>query len=285
MEVLEVNKMPGTIAALPWGTNRSLFGGTRNEIKLSRPWQLPLSQIVQPDTCPFCTKPQKELLLPPGSPKGWKLLPNIYTPLMDHRLIISETCKPVEWLQRWGGCEALSQVFSIAASVITKAEQEITLLITVGYLAGQNLGHPHLHVFRSHAGMPMNFRALLSYAEADSVRIFSNELWIMAAGGARAGECLIVPTDVRDFASTTKSLAKIVSRIVDLGNVKFQSEEGLAPQYGIIVRIATDGTIRYASYSPTLHLWGPLQYVSSQLENEVLVLPWSHETTAAYLRQ
>lgn len=277
--------MPGTIATLPGGANRLLFGGTRNEMKLSRPWQLPLSQIVQPATCPFCTEPHKELPLPPGSPKGWRLLPTIYTPHTDHCLIVPETCKPDEWLQRWGGYEALSQAFSIAASVIAEANQEITLLTAVGYLAGQNLGHPHFHVLQSHAKVPMDFHTLLSYTETDSVRIFSEEPWIVAAGGATAGECLIVPTDVRDFASTTESLAKVISRIIDLGNVKFKSKEGLAPQYGIIVRIATDGTIRYASYSPILHLWGPLQYVSGQLEGEALVLPWSHETTATYLRQ
>src|SRR5579862_3564978 len=112
----------GTIKSLPGGRNRILFGGTRNEIKLSRPWQPALETFVKPEKCPYCNKPQEELKLPERSATGWRLLPNPATPHdKDHSLIIPSTCWSVDVLQRWGGARYIEEALWIAFTMITES--------------------------------------------------------------------------------------------------------------------------------------------------------------------
>lgn len=285
--------MAGDTQFLPGGHIRILYGGTRTKIKLSRPWQPPLADIVRPRECPFCTKPQEEFALPDDMPSGWKLLPNPFTPHRDHRLLIPSGCKSAEWLEHWGGVKNFEEAFRIVSAVLCQDAAatesgvipETTLLVMVGYLAGQNLGHPHLHLFSSDVDWPQSYISLHDYAAHNPGAVVGqNEVWVVAAGGARSGECLIIPRREQSFAAVASSLAKVVSQLIELGNEKFRSVQGMSPHWGLVVRIASGGTFRYAGYSPTLHLWGPLQYMAVPLEGDPIVLPWPHETTAAYLR-
>lgn len=277
--------MKGQISYLPGGRSKVLFGGTRNEIKLSRPWQSRLEDLIKPETCPFCTKPQEELPLPEGSPRGWKRLPNMFTPHRNHTLIVPDRCWDAKTLQRWGGENSIAEAISIAAKSIEGIENETVLLIHVGVQGGQNLGHPHLHVLDALIEKPLPDAALLGYANNQAVQVFETEVWIAVAGGTRAGACFVVPKGRMTFSSADNigSLAQAVSKLIDLGNEKFRSKEGLLPAYGIAIRLG-NGTFQYVQYCPTLHNWGVLEYVVAPLEGFPFVLPWPHETTAAHLR-
>lgn len=283
--------MKGQIAYLPGGRNRILFGGTRNKIVLSRPWQMSLEGFVKPENCPFCTKPQDELPLPKGSPYGWKLLPNIFTPHMDHSLIIPDRCWEVGTLQRWGGVERISEAMLIAVfeARASNEEREIVLLVNVGMNAGQSLSHAHMHTFRSFAERPLKPEDLLGYANNPDIKVFDSEDWIVVAGGVKVGECIIIPRKAFYHCSyeAVRSLACAISRLIDLSNEKFRSTESLCPSYSFIVRIFQAGgnvIFRYADYCPILDTWGNLQYAASALEGEPFVVRWPPMTTAAYLR-
>jgi hypothetical protein len=283
----EVLYMSGTIAVLPGGQNKILFGGTRNEIKLSRPWQTSLDTLINPGKCPFCTKPQEELLLPVEAPKGWKLLPNIYTPHENHRLIVADHCWSAEELQRWGGKERITEALRIAQIANRTVSEETVLLIHVGSQAGQNLGHPHMHTLHALIDNSIGSIDFFSTTRDLETYVFETPDFIITAGGAKAGECHIVPKNPMYFnaKSLASSLAEALSRIIDLGNEKFRSVEGLAPPYGIAIRISAKGDLRYAVYCPTLHNQGVLECSIAVLEGAPYVIPWPHETTAAHLRK
>ena len=117
-------------------------GGTRNEIKLSRPWQPSLP--IAPEKCPFCTKPQEEISLP--AVPDWRLLPNPYTPHRRHRLAIPRLCWDGETLQNLGGLAGIYSALQAVSCAIEQDKQPMGAFIHVGINAGQNLGHAHWHI-------------------------------------------------------------------------------------------------------------------------------------------
>jgi len=262
---------------LPGGLNRVTAGGTRNSIKLSRPWQPPLP--YNPKKCPFCTKPQEEIPLP-GIPNGWKLLPNIFTPHRRHRLVIPDKCPAPDFTQTLGDFEGILQALEVARLAIQNDDVEMTLFCHVGQMAGQNLGHLHWHLMEVRAIQPLNLGLLPT---ATLVKRIEN-LDINAAG-ARAGECVIYFREtIEPFDETTVGkIAKALHWIVCSGNEKFESTEGRSPEFCVSVRIGADKTLRYADDCPILNTWGATEYVFAPLEGGPITLPWPHETTAEYL--
>jgi len=262
---------------LPGGRNRITAGGTRNNIKLSRPWQPPLP--YNPKKCPFCTKPQEEIPLT-GIPAGWKLLPNIFTPHRRHRLIITNECPTPDFTQTLGGFEKIGQALEVARLAIQDDNVEMALFCHVGQTAGQNLGHLHWHLMEVRVVQPLSF----ALPRATLVKCIEN-LNINAAG-ARAGECVVCQETIESFDKRAVwKIAEALHWIVSLGNKKFESTEGRPPEFCVSVRIGADKTLLYADYCPILNTWGAPEYVFAPLEGGPITLPWSHEITAEYLRE
>src|SRR3989344_770445 len=93
-------------------------GGTRTAIKLDRPWQNDI--VVNPETCPFCTKQQNEI--PEFSNTEWGVLNNAFTPFDYHLLIIPRTCWPKEKLRMLGGREKIQAALEIALNIANKED-------------------------------------------------------------------------------------------------------------------------------------------------------------------
>ncbi len=288
--LVEGIEISGSVNRLPGSLGWTLSGGTRSRIKLSRPWQVDIAQLVNPAKCIFCNMPEEQrirercILSGTESLPGWDRLINAFTPHPDHHLIISDACWPAHELQGWGGKKRLHEALTMGSAEVGLREK--VFLINVGMQAGQNLGHPHMHVFTTLASKLMLHEDLISYASNEACYVCRNEAVTTVTGGVRAGECLLIPIrelDLRE-SSDREHLASAVSTIIEIGNEKFRSDQGLSPAYGIIVRIAKNGILRYATYSPTLHCWGALEFTVSPLEAGPYVLPWPHEVTAEYLR-
>lgn len=211
-------------------------GGTRQEIKLSRPWQEPLENLIIPDKCPFCTKPQEELPLP-GIPAEWRLLPNPFTPHLRHRLIGPKRCWPSEKMRMLGGREAIAEALEIARIATAQDDVEMATFIHVGRSAGQNLGHPHWHLMqaRVRGAFPIPFAFPLSRLIAD------RENFVIVAGGVHSGECLVAPKRPLSFIPETISrLAECLSWLIELCNVKFRSNDrSLPPDFIVTYGLAT----------------------------------------------
>src|SRR3990167_986193 len=116
---------------------RSVAGGTRDEIKLSRPWQKEIE--VNPATCPFCTGKGhvlKEL------PNELRLLQNQFTPYPFHQMIIPRSCSPAHMVRTLGGQDRCLNAFFCVQQVIKASElRKLFVTVHVGASAGQNVGH------------------------------------------------------------------------------------------------------------------------------------------------
>jgi hypothetical protein len=279
----------GVLEELPGGLGRTLAGGTRNGVTLSRFWQVPLSHelFFKPSTCPFCTKAQIEVSLPQFALPGWKVvLPNPKTPHVDHVFIVPDRCWDEVTLQRWGGLVALMEAMRIAILHATQSRmnREIILLFNVGVNGSQNLSHAHMHFMRSFAKYPLAPARLRDYVTRNpSTEIYDHGDVVVVAAGPRTGGCLVIPlVQANEYA-----MAQALSRLIEDGNTYFASREGLAPAYSCTIRMQQSGKnikFRYASYCPILENCGALQFMGAPLEGEPYVLRCSHEMTAAYLR-
>lgn len=274
-------KLPGELTTITAGGSRTA------SVKLSRPWQpsLPLN----PEKCPFCTKPQEEFNVP-GIPAGWKVLPDIFTPHRRHRLVVPLTCWDENTLQELGGpvhiLEALetARITEIARVIQTGHEDliEMAIFIHVGSCAGQNLGHPHWHMMEVQTQKPLAFHAMLP----ETLRVKRFQGMDIFANGAHAGECLIIPhaKPMQFTQEAVAELAIVLAWIVRRGNEKFRSTQGRSPEFTVSVRVSFEGDLRYADYCPILNMWGAPEHVFAPLEGGPITLPWPHEATAAHLR-
>ncbi len=274
--------MPGIVTNLPGGQQRTLSGGTRNEVKLSRPWQASLSAIIDPENCPFCNKPQEDLVLPSNSPKGWRWLPNIFTPHPEHTLLIPDRCWLEEELQEWGGEKKICEAIQIASRVFRRHRKEMIALAHVEHQSGQNLGHAHLHFFEVQVTNPLSARSL----EMKDLMVLGQDGITAIAGGVKAGECLLFSEHEAPFSlQTAETVGQVLHRLIAVGNKAWKSTQGLAPSYSFAVRVSADGLFRYGCYSPNLSNWGVYNHTVTALEGEPYVLPWPHETTVDHLRR
>lgn len=267
----------------------TLAGGTRQAVKLARPWQQPLEKLAEATrtNCPFCKKKEENINLP-GIPDGWVLKPNIFTPHRKHRLIVPSECWPAEKLQCLGGEEEIVKALEICRLATVNDNMEIALVTHIGWHTGQNLGHLHWHICDAQVRQPFVNR--ISAFNSDRI-VARFEEFTLLAGGEKPGQVQILPNGegkYMDFNSgTIPWLARAIHWIVELGNKKFvSSDQGLPPEFAITVRISADHVLRYASYCPQLAMVSPaFHHTVAAFEGGPSPMPWTHETTAAYLRE
>lgn len=267
------------------GGIKTVSGGTRNVVKLNRPWQTDIS--VDPTKCPFCTGQGKEVF---RYEDGWRILDNLFTPFKFHLLIGPENCWSKEQLRILGGCKNIIRALEIARNVMkTSTDKDFgnfSLGVHVGLLAGQNTTHLHYHLLK-----PL-FSQNFSQVRGEFKKLYKNrqyiiletEKWIVTAGGFRAGQCFILPTfDRFSFSQETiGTLARVLIQVITLYNEKFLSEQGLPPDYRITMRIL-NGEVLVVWYVPILNQWGFVED-SAILEGQPVVLPWTHEATVKFLK-
>ncbi len=235
---------------------RSVAGGTRGEIKLSRPWQKEIE--VNPATCPFCTgKGEVKKELANGE---WLLLKNKFTPYPFHEMVIPATCWSSEKLRALGGRAEIARVLYYAKEEIEKYGKGKKLFVTVhiGALAGQNVGHLHYHIVEYMPGSidasPVApFMRAFFETHPKSV-LFRTGIFMVGIGGVKAGQCVIVYERNRRMVDTGH-LASSIASIVSLYNDKFMSSEGLPPDFSLALQFL-NGEFQYGGYTPILNHWG-----------------------------
>lgn len=273
----------GSVEDLPGGFSRIISGNTRDKININRPWQ-PEPPPIDPTTCPFCTKPQNVVEVP-GVPSDWRVIKNLFTPHNNHYLLIPETCEGLNEavLRSFGQPSNIERVLHTASLTIAHEKlstSEMALFVHVGYSAGQNLGHTHWHLMQILIEKPLSCVELPR--EVFVKRIGGLEIF---AAGARSGQCLILPARQMCFGNHINSISEVLEWIIKRGSEKFRSIQGKQPEYIVSLRISIRGNLRYASYIPILNMWGALEYAFYPLENSPISMPWTHKTTAEYLRE
>lgn len=268
---------------LPSGIE-TISGGTRNTVKLSRPWQTDLP--YNPDKCPFHQENDPMRVNKYETPnETWQVRFNKETPHSPHRLILPMLCWPPEKLYELGSPALIAELISAAQRVYRDEELQDDLYfgIHIGYLAGQNLGHLHAHLAGfGNVEEANRYPKILDYAddEGNQDRIVTDtDDWRVIAGMARAGECLIVR--IEDSAAD-EDLGPIIHDLISKAGRAFMSTEGKKPEYMLGLRFAF-GKVLWGYYLPILNQLGfPLHFA---LYGEgSLVLPWTPEKTAEYIR-
>ena len=254
----------------------TVTGGTRTSVKLDRPWQVDME--VNPETCPFCTKPQ-EIIEDHGD---WIVLPNAFTPYPTHRLVIPRVCLPKSGLRMLGGSEGITTALGIGEATISKiGKPQMFHSVHCGYLAGQRLPHLHYHVldnefsgFKSHDASD----EVLRLADEIETRVFARAGITVVAGGHRAGQCYIIPTG--DFIYST-DVGGALFRLIQMFAERFMSKQRLPPDFAFSGRFR-DGRFAYGKFTPVLNNWGATEH--NALEGEQpFTLPWPHEETVRHL--
>lgn len=273
-----------TIQNWPGGVP-TVSGGTRTTIKLARPWQT-RGPTADPRYCPFepdrLQADEREIL---KRSKGWISFANRFTPYANHVLVTPTTC--ADWseerMRLLGGEAEIVTALKLARRFITGKSIEV-ITINVGYLGGQNVGHPHWHAFTLPSGAakhpPQQTACLLAKMNSDGSLITEDDGFRTFAGGHRAGQCFILPR----VSGTTEPPARLLSQVIDLYARKFRSAAGekLAPDFTVELVFAR-GYFCYGTYVPILNAWGSTEYMAL-LGQQPVTLPWPHHLTAAYLR-
>jgi len=257
---------------LPGGFTQITDGGTRNQIKL-----LPNSlEIPEGTVCPIETKPQEEISVA-GVPKGWRILTNPQTPHLKHLLVVPPVCWPRNDLQNLGGGRIMEALNAISLTIANYGV-ETSCFAHIGRAGGQNLRHHHWHAMQVLVRKPLELEDFTEAMKPERI-VCQNESFTTFAGGARGGECLIVPIRKIDFRESIEKIGDAILRIVNLGNEKFSN-----PDFMVTVRVSSNGTIRYADYCPVLNFWGSPEYITAPLEGGPITIPHTHELTAETLR-
>ncbi len=277
-----IHQWPGGIS--------TLAGGARTVIKLHRPWQKQLNS--DHTTCPFepsRLKDEGRQIIECSSDGRWVSFDNRFTPNMDHSLVIPVTCQ--DWsdarVRLLGGKEEILAALNLIYKVLeTKPKHEVTeIIINVGWLGGQNVGHLHWHVF----GLPVGAVSASSDQVAMSLgqlnnldlTLFEQNGLQVVVGGHRAGQCFILP---KEKNISVQSIATVIADLVALYADKFQGSVGerLAPDFTIGL-VHNKGNFVYGTYVPILNNWGGFEYLAF-IGQQPVSLPWPHDQTAAYLR-
>lgn len=117
------------------------------------------------------------------------------------------------------------------------------------------------------------------YVRSSSRVVFQNDACAVVAGGHRAGQCFFVP---RSHIENAEDLAGTMSEIIGLYNKRFESKQGMAPDYMFALTFR-NRDFAYGVYVPVLNNWGFTEYLGL-IEGRSLVLPWPHEETVRHLR-
>ncbi|MEK9186280.1 MAG: hypothetical protein AAB885_01705 [Patescibacteria group bacterium] len=260
------------------GGLKSIAGGSRLTIKLSRPWQQDI--VVDSENCPFCKKPQTVL----GSYFNgrWRLVQNAYTPFEFHGLVIPDTCWPKEKLRSLGDAEKITEAIEIG----TKAAQERSskpffITVHIGTFGGQNVSHLHYHVIYEIEGdgTPEFLEEIRqTYKNYPNLVILQKNNLSVAVGGIRAGQCFIF---TENDSAENGDLVALIEKLVILGNRKFTSDQGLSPDYSLALYF--NRGFQYGLYTPALNHWGGYENLALYTQRH-FVAPWLSETTAEYLK-
>jgi len=261
---------------------RSIAGGTRNEIKLSRPWQKEIE--VNPATCPFCTGKGQVLAALEGG--KWLLIKNKFTPYPFHEMVIPARCWSPDKVRVLGGEEDIAVAFRLIQREIgNHSVKKLRVTVHVGALAGQNVGHLHYHIVEymldgdaSESRVPSVMRVFFR-TRHDLVLSQSNS-FIVGVGGLKAGQCFILPDR---YHTSVAVLARELSRLVLLYNKKFKSAQGLSPDFSLALQFL-NGELQYGIYTPILNHWGAAEQMTLYEPGCPITLPWPHEMTAEYLK-
>lgn len=274
----EKTTYPVTLQVWP-GRITTAAGGTRTAIKLSRPWQKEM--VIDPTTCPFCTKPQTVL----EECGNWLVLQNTSTPFPFHQLVIPRECWPVAMMRNLGGEKNLSDALQIVWRIVEQQGRDQMLhSVFSGYLAGQNVPHLHHHVLENTFPDFQSLDATREVYQAASdlnLILFQEDGFRVAVGGLRAGQCFIVPLKSESMADQAIRISRILTRLISLYADKFRSDQGLPPDYQVALRF-WGGKLAYGFYLPILNHWGATEYLGLMGEQPV-ILPWPHEETVKHL--
>ena len=282
---VEEDMMPEKITIEKWfGTFSTASGGSRTGIKLSRPWQSDIA--VNPDTCPFCTKTEPDLSRHEDS-GIWRVLENAFTPFPLHYLILPDKCWSADEVRKLGGEDKIRALIRIVTEYVKKhANKELWLFINVGFLGGQNLGHYHSHLLEPIRGKK---RMLVSKENVADIRnsklvIFENNLFKTIVGGFAAGQCFLIPKKrgVLSKPDYNIKLSESLHHIVNLGNTRFKSTQGLEPDFTILAKFCCS-KFEYATYIPALGNWWGCSQMMAIMEGMPFILAWPHEKTFEYL--
>ncbi len=270
------------IELLPGGLTVA-SGGTRTTIKLDRPWQPDI--VVRPETCPFDHLPPERhefVRLEEGG--GWRVIDNRYTPFEFHRLIIPFLCWPKEDVRCLGGKKQIERVLHLLSDIHAVERRPLWLTVHIGALAGQNIPHLHFHVQALLEISPFPDEvATYVRAARPEVEVFSDADVRVIAAGHRAGQCLIASHQSHElFETQITSVATALDQLIRLFAEKFKSSQGLPPDFMFLLALA-DQRMRFASYVPILNQQGGPEFLAL-LERTSMIIPWSHEITAAHLR-
>lgn len=262
---------------------KSVAGGTRGEIKLSRPWQQEI--VVNPETCPFCTG--KGQVLEELESGEWLLLQNRFTPYPFHRMIIPRECWTPDGLRALGGIERIETALSrIEWEVNRHPGKKLFVTVHIGALAGQNVCHLHYHIVQyalsdiSESAVPEEMRTV--FAEKPERVIFEGWGLFAGIGGVKAGQCFVLPRH-RKQSHHSEDIASLLYEVVSLYNKKFMSTQELSPDFSIGLQFWR-GEFQYGLYTPVLNHWGAAEQMALYEPGCPITLPWSHELTAEYLK-
>lgn len=291
---------------------RSIAGGTRAAIKLSRPWQ----EEIKPHkgNCPFCDPNDPARLQYFEKAGGWWLRQNIFTPYPFHQMVVPAQCLEPKELRTLGGKEKIKAALEIALGAAQgSGAPSIVLNVHVGALGGQNLTHLHWHVVQynliqsdysfikriRNEWLNWYFDSQKSWElKRPDLAVYRNRHFTAVIGGVKAGQCLILPSAYPPRETSPAGwgviwaeyddpiqhfLVDAINEVVSLYNKRFLSVEGLEPDFNIAIHCGGGGGILYAEYTPILNHWGSAEHMALY-EGWHITLPWPHEMTAQYLR-
>lgn len=288
---------------------KSVAGGTRTRIALSRPWQREIQ--LRKEGCPFCdpNDPARIRYYPEAG--GWWLRRNLFTPYPFHQMAVPARCLEVDDLRNLGYEDSIDAALKIAMDAINEnGVPSVYLNVHIGVLAGQNIPHLHWHIvqYDIRDGQSSVCRQLLDWyfdREAQDglswklrrpdLVLHQNALCTAVVGGVRAGQCFILSSLHPAVAGTAGAellfseyeercfLADAIHAIVSLYNKKFLSVEGLAPEFNLTLNFGKYGAFQYGLYTPILNHWGSAEQMALY-EGCHITLPWPHELTAEYLK-
>lgn len=258
-------------------------GGTRNSVKLSRPWQ---TVIPVTKKCPFCTKSERTIASYPED-GGWRVLNAVFSSHIFHRLIIPEKCWLVEELYSLGGTSQIEVPLRAVFDIISQENISMLWGVHIGCLAGQTISHLHYHAidkpFASDDGFRTQEKLCAIFSQRKELIVYESERIFVGVGGGRTGQGFFVPKKLLLCdASSVPEIAHTVACIVNLYCKRFRSTEGLPPEFTVGMRFSPTRGLAYGLYIPVLSHWGFVQAMSS-LEGDPILLAWSHEATAAHL--
>lgn len=260
---------------------RSVAGGTRGDIKLSRPWQKEIE--VNPATCPFCTG--KGQVLRELANGEWLLLKNKFTPYPFHEMVIPTTCWSPEELRTLGGEEKIIMALRLIHEEIRNhPDKKLFVTVHVGALAGQNVGHLHYHIVEYMPGnttpslVPKKIRRLFN--RCGNLVLFGSGWLTFGIAGLKAGQCFMLP---KHLQTAIVPLAYLISEVITLYNQKFKSTQGLPPDFSLALQFL-NGEFQYGVYTPVLNHWGAAEQMALYEPGCPITLPWPHEQTVEYLK-